>query len=1012
MRSLILASVTNRRITIFLVIALVIAGFASYYIMPRQENPDLKPSIALVTAVYPGAIPADVEKLVTKKIEDAASEIINFESVESFSKNSASIVTVRIDANADRDKTWTDLRQKIDDIVPELPEGCWKPQIFTNLGETAGMILAISGSNYNYDQLEAFAERFKERLVEVDGVRRFDIAGKIDREVVVEIESERLNSYQLSFEDVFRILAAQNIEIPSGAIKFPQGRVNVNVPGIFESINDIENAIVDVSPMNGSVARIKDFAKVEMRLKDDAVKTRHNGKDAILLSGYFQEDRNVVIIGKTVREILEEVKSTLPPDLEVSEVLYQPDDVKEAVSGFMMNLLQGMLFVIIVVFLGMGLRNAAIVATAIPLSVLISFIVMALTGIQIHQISTTALIISLGMLVDNAIVISDAIQYRIDNGIDNINASVDGALESAVPVFTATLTTVAAFTPLLFLPGQIGQYVIAVPQLVMISLTASYFVAMFVTPALASILFVPDKSAGSKKDSMIKRVFAYLLNKGLLHRWKTAGLSFLIFFAVMILGFMFLQLRFFPNTDKNIVYIDIVSEMTDIDKTDAITTEIEKIVSSQPEVLQYTTSVGDDIPKFYIAMMPKAPSVDYSQIMMRVDLKKGGRFRSKEDFAFDLQKVLNSKVSGGKIKVKVPQQAEPMAAPVIFRVNGENPEHIAKVVNDLEKEISEIEGTVDVRNNSLKDAYEFSVDIDPDSVSSLGILKYDVQRQVNIALKGASPTVYRKAGKEFDITIKSNISSKEDLENLAVKSSLGGHKALLKEFAGIKLERRTVQINRYNRKLSTAVLADVIPGYGAPHISINAQRNIIPKIDKLSTSIDEDGELNNIVKNFGYLGLASLVALLIIYIILVIEFNSIVQPVIILLTVPLSLIGSALGLMIFNQPFSFTAFLGISSLIGIVVNNAILIIEFLNMYRSKEKDIVTASKTAVSRRFRPIMLSTVTTVMGLVPLVISGSTLFEPMSVSLISGLLVSTLLTLIVVPVVFVIIEGEKPLS
>lgn len=1008
MRSLILASVKNRKITIFLVVAVVISGFASYYLMPRQENPDMLPSIALVTAVYPGAIPKDVEKLVTKKIEDAASEIVNFESVESFSKNSASIVVIKIDANADRDKSWTDLRQKIDDIVPDLPEGCRKPQIFTNLGETAGMIIALSGKNYNYDQLEAFADRFKDRLIEVDGVRRFDLAGKIEREVVVEIESERLNSYQLSFEDVFGILAAQNIEIPSGAIKFPKGRVNVNVPGIFQSLSDIENTIVDVSVENGSVARIKDFAKVEMRLKDDSVKVRHNGRDAILLSGYFQEDRNVVIIGKTVRKILEEVKSTLPPDLEVSEVIYQPDDVKLAVSGFMMNLLQGMLFVIIVVFLGMGLRNAAIVATAIPLSVLVSFIVMALTGIQIHQISTTALIISLGMLVDNAIVISDAIQYRIDKGVDNMKAAVDGAMESALPVFTATLTTVAAFTPLLFLPGQIGQYVIAVPQLVIISLTASYFVAMFVTPALASILFVPDKKGQNRKDSMIKRIFSYLLNKGLAHRWKTAGLSFFIFSVVMALGFVFLQLRFFPNTDKNIVYIDIVSEMTDIDKTDVMTAEIEKIVSVLPEVLQYTTSVGDDIPKFYIAMMPKAPSVDYAQIMMRIDLKKGDRFRSKEDFAFELQKVLNSKVSGGKIKVKVPQQAEPMAAPVIFRVNGENPEHIAKVVNDLEKEIAEIKGTIDVRNDSLKDSYEFTVDIDPDLLSSLGILKYDVQRQVNIALKGASPTVYRKAGKEFDITVRSNISSKEDLENLAIKSSLGGHKALLKEFAEIKLERRTVQINRYNRKLSTAVLADVNPGKGAPHISIDVLNNIIPKIDKLSTTIVENGELNNIIKNFGYLGIASIVALLIIYIILVIEFSSIVQPVIILLTVPLSLIGSALGLMIFNQPFSFTAFLGISSLIGIVVNNAILIIEFLNMYKKSEKDIITASKTAVSRRFRPIMLSTTTTVMGLVPLAISGSTLFEPMSVSLMSGLLVSTLLTLIVVPVVFVMIEGE----
>ncbi len=1008
MNSLILASLKNRKVTIFIVITLMIFGLASYYFLPRQENPDLVPSIAMVITVYPGAIPSDVEKLVTVKIEDAVSDIRGFESVESFSRNSSSIVVVKITADADREQAWTEMRQKIDDIVPDLPEGCWKPSVHTDLGETAGMIIALSGENYTYDQLEAFAERFQDKLIDVKGVRKFEIAGKIEREVVVEVDAAKLNNYSLSFGDLYKILLAQNIEIPSGRLDYPSGRIGVNVPGTFRSLKEIEDTIVEVSTEDGSVARIGDFAKVEMRLKEDAVKIRQNGKNAVLLAGYFHDDRNIVLIGRSVRKIIDEVKAGLPGDIAVTEVLYQPEDVREAVRGFMSNLLQGMIFVIIVVFLGMGWRNAVVVATAIPLSILISYIVMYIAGIQIHQISTTALIISLGMLVDNAIVISDAIQYRIDRKMEPLKAAYEGVKESAMPVLTATLTTVAAFCPLLFLPGMVGQYVIAIPQLIIVSLTASYLVAMFVTPVLASLVFVPDAKSGSGKESPVRKIFSYLLEKGLIHPWKTLAFAFLLFAVVLSTAFLVLQLRFFPNADKDMVYIDIYSEIFDIDKTDDLASKIEGMVADQPEVISYTTSVGDDLPKFYITMMPRAPSVRYSMIMMRVDLSKGDRFSCNEDFAYYLQHHINGNIAGGKVRVKVPQQAEPLDAPVLFRVSGRDQHRINDVSEMLQRELAKIEGTLDVRDNSSRQVFEFSVDVDTDLSSSLGILKYDVQREVNIALKGASPTVFRKAGKEFDIKLVSNIKTAEDLKNLAIKSSIGGNKALLKEFSEIVLESREEQINRFNRKRSTSVLSDVVPGYGAPHISIQMQRDVVNKADLRGVTVKDDGELNGIIKNFGYLGIASIIALFIIYVILVVEFGSLTQPVIILITVPLSLIGSAIGLMLFRQPFSFTAFLGISSLVGIVVNNAILLIEFLNKYKKEEKDVINACKTAFKRRFRPIMMSTTTTVMGLLPLAMSGSTLFEPLSVSLMSGLLGSTLLTLIMVPVIYKILENK----
>mgnify|MGYP000369889501 CR=1 FL=1 len=1001
MRDIVFKAIVHRKVTLFFVVALVIYGLVSYYFLPKQENPDLDPTIGLVTAVYPGALPEDMEKLVTRKIEDAVSEIRGFDSVRSYSKNSISIVIVYLKPDADREKSWLDLRQRIDDLYPKLPQGCWKPEINTKLGETAGLMIAFSGQNYTYDQLEAYAELFKERLRRIKGVVRFDIVGKVDRVVKVTADMARLNQHRLSLEDLWKLLQAQNLEIPAGAIEREGMTVNVSVPGKFSSLRDIENTVIDVSSTDGSLVRLRDVATVSMGLKDDASKIRHNGQDAVILAGYFEEKRNVLIIGDEVRAAIEDVKRTLPPDLVVDEVLYQPDDVRAAVRNFMSNLLEGMLFVIIVVFLGMGFRNAMVVATAIPLSILVTYIVMGITGLKVHQISTVALIIALGMLVDNAVVISDAIQVKLDAGIDRVKAAFEGTTEVALPVFTSTLTTVAGFFPLLLLPGNVGQYVISVPQLVIISLTASYFVAMFVTPTMALLWFRPGGS-GPERTGGVRRVFQRLLAAGLDRPVTALLITLAITITMLSLGGLFLPIRFFPNADKNIIAIDITSEIAELTDTEKVVRQVENILQSQPEVTKITTVVGDDLPKFYVTMIPHAPSKEYGQAMFRVDLKKTGRFRDNETFGYHLQQELDAKVTGGTAKVKILQQAEPMDAPVMFRITGTDLRRLKEVSHAIQDEFRMMPELMNVRDNAAGERLEYTVRVDDDVATSLGILKYDVQRQINLALRGDKASVFRSGGNEYDIIVESNIASIEELGNLAVKSTVTGNKVLLKQFADITLTPKTDYIYRFDKEYSISALADMVPGFGATETTLRFMRDALPRIDTTGVRVVHDGEMKNIIDNFSNLGIAAIAAIFFNYLILILEFKSLLQPFIILTTVPLSVIGALAGLLLFRQPFSFTAFLGITSLIGVVVNNAILLMEYINNEKAKGHDLKQACIGAVARRYRPIMLSNITTVMGLLPLATSGSQLFTPMSVAQMSGLLIATLLTLVVIPVTY----------
>ena len=1007
MQKIIHAAVTERKLTLLMAIILMITGIICFYIIPRQENPDTSAPVAMITTVYPGAAPEDVEKLVTKKVEDEAASLEGLDYTSSISSHNVSIVIVSLDQGVDYEKRWDDLRTKLDNVKSELPDNCKEPEINTDLTSTAGILIGLSGDNYTYEQLAGFAENMKKQIGKISGVSRFDIDGELKKKIHVEVQIEKLNQYNLSLEDIYQLLQAQNLEIPSGSIKNGDNKINVKTPGIFTSLKDIENLIITISEKNGGIVRLKDIASVTWGLNEDSARVKFKGKNAVLLTGYFEDNKNIVLIGKEVREKLDQLKANLPSDVEISEIQFQPEVVSESVSDFTLNLIEGVLFVVIVVFLGLGLRNALIVSAALPLSMFITFIVMKLTNIQLHMISTMALIISLGILVDNAIVISDSIQIKIDEGMDKATAAIEGTSEMAIPVLTSTLTTVAAFAPLLFLPGAAGEFAASLPQVVIIALSASYFVAMLVTPALASMFFKPTTKKAAGKNRL-RNLFEILLQFGL--KWRK--FTILIAFMVFLMSFLLvpsLGLEFFPDVDKDVMYLDIHCETPgNLDKTESLANQIDEILTKEPTVVKYTTAIGGPLPKFYLTVPIGAPSQDFAQTLMDINIKNSkGQFKSRKEFASYLQDKLDSEIAGGKAKVNMLAYAEP-GSDIGIRISGEDEAHILSISNLIQTELSNTPGTMNVSDDSVSTTYSYNLDIDSDIATRLGLTKYDIQRQLNIALYGAKASVYRKSGSEYDIVLKSNISSLEALNNLGVKSSFTNQKILIKQVGNLVLQKQTNTIKHYNKELTVTVSSDVKPGYSAVDIQNHINKNFLPTLDLEGVEISYSGEREQIVKYFGSVGIAALFAVFVIYIILLIQFNSLKQPFIILVTVPLSIIGSIMGLFLTRQVLSFSAILGVASLIGIVVNNAILLIEHINRARKDGLSVTASCIDAVDKRFRPIIFTTATTVIGLIPLMISRSPIFTPMAISLMFGLLVSTVLTLVIIPTVYSLAERK----
>jgi len=1010
MNALIKAAINRRRITFFLAIVIAIVGIVTYRLLPKQESPDVSVPAAMIITAYPGASPTDVKELVTNKIEEELLEIDGFDYCNGSSKEGLSIITVLFEADVDTDKALQDVRNEVADIQADLPSGCFPSEIDTEINETSGIVISLSGEDYTYEQLASFGELFKDKLTSIEGISKFKIEGDLDKEAKVDVDIAKLNQLGLSIADISQILKAQNVEIPSGNIDYEDGKITVKTPGIYTSVDEIRDTIIGISQETGIVTKLSDVANVHMDIEEDVEKYKQNGKNAVLLTGYFESSKNVVIVGKDVRAAIDEVKAELPKDLLVEEVIYQPDDVSKLVNEFMRSLIEGIILVVIIVLLGMGFRNAMVLSTSIPLSILITFSVMHLIKMPIHQMSLTALIIALGVLVDNAIVIGDAIQVRIDQGQDKIDAAYNGTVASSIPIFTATLAIIAAFSTLFGMEGIIKKFLGPIPTVLIISIIASYIVAIFIIPSMAVMFFKKGKNPEGKTNKL-KQFFQNTLALGLKHKKSTVGITAAALIFTIIVLMPQLPSQFFPFADKDLFYINIDSEVPgNVEATEKLTDEIVALLSTEPEITSYTVAVGTGMPKFYISMMPSAPSPDFGQMICKFDLgeKKEKRFKDNVEFVNYIQQKLDENIAGGKCSARLLANAKPADAKTIVRISGDDLDRLREVSNTLKAEVAKIPGTYNVRHDMKDKTLQLEVNVDKAKASSFGITQYDIQSQINIALYGYDASVYRRDGNEYNIKLKSDIKDVALLENLEIKSSITNQKVPLKQFATVEFGKKMDNIKTYDKEQTAVLLANELSGYSGTDIENAIENEVLPKIDTAGTKISFEGEREDVQDSFGPVIFLAAFSLFVIYIILLIQFNSFIQPLVIFLTIPLSLIGSVLGLFVFGQPLSLTAFLGIIALIGLVIKNGILLLEFINMAREKGYSIDEACVDAVGKRYNAIILSAETVIIGLVPLSFSGSSLFAPMAIALMCGLFVSTFLTMVVIPVVYSIIEGS----
>lgn len=1005
------AKLIDRKLLVILFMIMVfISGGISYYNLPKQHFPKVVLPVASVVVVYPGATAEDMEELVAEKIEHICMEIDGYDKCETTARDNYCIINVSLSmdlSQSEVDDSFDDLRQKLDTLKPDLPSGVSSITVNDDIMDTAGLILSVTGDKISNDELSQRSKEISNKLRLLEGVKKVDIHGDTPSEVKITVDVNKLNDTDVSLAELAQLIAYHNSTLPTGSVKINNNDIKVYTSGKFENLDDIKNIVVS-SNADHIITRLSDIADIRMEVPDDEGYYIYNDQKSTVLAVYFEPGLNVVSLGDEINNIIDDYNATLPDGIVVNKIFMQPDDVQDSIDDFVVNIIESIVLVIIVIMIGMTFRNAIVVSFAIPLAIFSSFITLSVLGYEIHFVSLASLIVVLGMLVDNAVVVSDAIQKNLDSGMERKRAVVEGTSSVALPVFVSMLTTSIAFSSLFVLPGAYRQLSITFPIVIISCLVASYIISLTVTPVMSYIFLKKTNIKKVKKTPVSQKIYNRLFKTAFKHRAITIISSVVAMVAVAVIALSTLDQQIVPKAGKDIITINISSHEEDsIDRTRQIVDNIENILDQQPETEFYLSGVGKSIPRYDYSILPKEDLDKLGDIFVKVDVSKGDRFKNAGEMVDYIQSELDQNVGGASFMVDELGIFALNTKPVELKLYSDDIDDLNTATEMVNSMMLSLDGSKNIQNQNEIGTYNYYVNMDKLKLNTLGLMEAEAQNELSIAMMGRNVSTYRSGNKEYNVVLDANVDSREQIQALKVKSSVTDKKYDVSQFADVSLKPEIASISRVDGRRGRTVYCYSTSKYSDIKLQTQLENLIEQHRDEFpeSVTIEKSGVKKQFTEEvLVNIGKAAFVAFIAILILLLLQFGSIKKVGIVFISVPYGIAAGLLALKLTGQFLSLFALIGAVSLLGCVLANAIVLIDCINHEREKGVPVEQACKEAGAQRLRPIMMSSLTTVLGLLPLALFGDALFVPMAILMLVGLLVSMCVNLILVPIVYYI--------
>lgn len=1010
-------SIKNKVISWLFIVILAIGGVTSFLELGRLEDPAFTIKDAMIVATYPGATSKEVEEELTYPLEKEIRKLPYIDRITSTSSNGMSqiMVSMKMDYGPDElPQIWDEMRRKINDLQPTLPQGVQSLQIIDDFGDVYGVMLMLTGDDYDYVELKRYADHLRREIELVDGVGKVDIAGDQQEMLFVEISLDRLASLNLDMNVVSGLLNQQNNVVSAGEVMVNGESLVIRPSGTLNTVQALENLIIHGRD-TGNLIRLKDVATITRSIQEKPGNMiLFNGKKAINIGISFASGVNVVEVGERLNSELSSLESIKPAGLDMSYFYNQAQEVDDSVKAFVISLAEAVAIVIIVLLFTMGLRSGVIIGVVLLLTVFGTFILMNYNNIELHRISLGALIIALGMLVDNAIVVVEGILVGLKKGRTKVQAAVDIVKQTQWPLLGATVIAITAFAPIGLSQDATGEFMGSLFWVLCFSLFLSWVTAITLTPFLADLLLKEEeKDTNGEEEDPYKGwlfvVFGALLKFSLRFRWMTvAAMVALLVGAVIAFGNV--KQQFFPPSNTPMFYVDMwMPEGTDIRQTIKQAEKVESYIRQQDDIDFVSVSIGQGLQRFALTYQPEKSYEAYAQFQVRAT-DRDNMFKLLHKLDDNLAKAFDAPTFQFKLMEFGPSPASKIEA----RITGPDPKVLRELAVKVEDILHTDPGARNIRHDWRERTKELVPVFNESKARRLGISKEDLSSTLQMAFGGSTFGVLRDGTHTLPIMMRLPEAERvdfESLQNMKIWSpSLQTYIPVDQIIDGVELDWSEPLIQRRDRKRTLTVLADhdVLSDDTAASLFARVQPKVmalhIPEGYEITWGGEYESSKDAQEGLFGSLPMGYLLM----FIITILLFNSIKKPLVIWFTVPLSIIGVAFGLLTTNMPFSFTAFLGLLSLSGMILKNGIVLLDQINLELESGKDPYLAIVDSAISRVRPVSMAALTTILGMIPLVFDA--FFGSMAITIMAGLGFATVLTLIVVPVMFAILFRIKP--